>query len=272
MKLNMKGEWVEVAPMYETRTYISNSCCVLDGLIYVCGGFDVRGNNQRRRNDRLRCVERYDPKLNKWEIISNMNQMRSDCAAVSAGGKIYVSGGFNGLEVQNSVEVFTPQTNTWIEISIMPSPRSGHCMVLYNPHTLLVIGGFDGQDRMNTVFCWRLGHHMWELWPPMKAKRSNFAACMHNGELIVAGGYSAQKTIAGVEKFSGYEWSKLPDLPTNRSAMRIMVLPDFRDFALTKIGSAEEQKKWKEDDQRAMVESGSGHLRRRGEDEPRIVI
>ncbi|PIO52720.1 hypothetical protein TELCIR_25972, partial [Teladorsagia circumcincta] len=31
----------------------------------------------------------------------SMIQMRSDAAAVSAGGKLYVSGGFNGTEVLN---------------------------------------------------------------------------------------------------------------------------------------------------------------------------
>ncbi|KJH43182.1 kelch repeat protein [Dictyocaulus viviparus] len=267
MKLNMKGEWIEVAPMFETRTYISNSCCVLDGMIYVCGGFDVRGVHQRRRNDRLRCVERYDPKLNKWEIITNMNHMRSDCAAVSAGGRLYVSGGFSGLEVQNSVEVYTPLTNTWIEVASMPGPRSGHCMVLYDPHTLFVIGGFDGQERMNTVLSWKIGHLTWGNGPSMKTSRSNFAACMHNGELIVAGGYSSQKTIAGAEKYDGKQWSSLPDLPTNRSAMKIMKLSDFRDFALTKIGTKEEQKKWKEEERKTNVENTRGAIRSRSEGE-----
>ncbi|PIO68934.1 kelch repeat protein [Teladorsagia circumcincta] len=97
-----------LAQVHHGRTYISNSCCVLDGLIYVCGGFDVRGIHQRRRNDRLRCVERYDPKTNKWERIPSMIQMRSDAAAVSAGGKLYVSGGFNGTEIYYHVLTYDP--------------------------------------------------------------------------------------------------------------------------------------------------------------------
>ncbi|KAK5976279.1 BACK domain-containing protein [Trichostrongylus colubriformis] len=268
MKMNMRGEWKEVAPMFETRTYISNSCCVLDGMIYVCGGFDVRGIHQRRRNDRLRCVERYDPKTNKWERIPSMIQMRSDAAAVSAGGKVYVSGGFNGTEVLTSVEVYTPGTNTWIEVSNMPAPRSGHCMLLYNPHTLIVLGGFNGQDRVNTVFTWTIGHLSWTENPAMKSNRSNFAACLLKEDLIVAGGYSASKTISGVEKFDGKQWTDLPDLPANRSAMKILILPDFRDFALSKLGTDEDQKKWMEEDTRAVIEKSISTQRIRNEGEP----
>ncbi|VDO72304.1 unnamed protein product [Heligmosomoides polygyrus] len=104
-----------------------NSCCVLDGMIYVCGGivFDVLSAT----TPRLTMV--YLEKLINYLFPNrNMIQMRSDAAAVSAGGKIYVSGGFNGTEVLTSVEVYTPATNTWIEISNMP-----RCLNLFQIRT-----------------------------------------------------------------------------------------------------------------------------------------
>ncbi|VDO39261.1 unnamed protein product [Haemonchus placei] len=217
MKMNMRGEWMEVAPMFETRSMI---------------------------------------------------QMRSDAAAVGAGGKLYVSGGFNGTEVLTSVEVYTPATNTWVEVSNMPAPRSGHCMVLYNPYTLIVLGGFNGQDRVNTVFTWTIGHLSWTERPSMKSSRSNFASCLLKDDLFVAGGYSASKTISGVEKFDGKQWIEMPDLPATRSAMRMLILPNFRDLALSKLGSAEEQKKWVDEDRRAANERSMSAQRIRNEGEP----
>ncbi|CAJ0591138.1 unnamed protein product [Cylicocyclus nassatus] len=270
MKMNMFGEWTEVAPMYETRTYISNSCCVMDGMIYVCGGFDVRSMSHRRRHDRLKCVERYDPALNRWERIPDMNQMRSDAAAASAGGKLYVSGGFNGNEVLQTVEVYSLATNAWTEIASLPSPRSGHCMLLFDPYTMIVLGGFNGDDRLTSVCTWKIGHLSWsEDAPPMKNKRSNFSACFFDGKLVVAGGYSVSSTIAGVEKFDGEEWSDMPDLPTNRSAMKIIVLPDFRDFAMTKLGTDETRKKWLEQERGITLEKSGALQRHRNGDEQR---
>ncbi|KAL6740987.1 hypothetical protein Aduo_014286 [Ancylostoma duodenale] len=268
MKMNMIGEWTEVAPMFETRTYISNSCCVMEGMIYVCGGFDVRSMSHRRRHDRLKCVERYDPSLNRWERIPDMNQMRSDAAAASAGGKLYVSGGFNGNEVLHTVEVYSLATNSWIEVASLPSPRSGHCMLLYNPYTMIVLGGFNGDDRLTSVCTWKIGHLSWsEDEPPMRSKRSNFSACFFDDKLVVAGGYSVSSTIAGVEQFDGTEWSDMPDLPTNRSAMKIIVLPDFRDSAMSKLGDEEKRKKWLEQEKRITIEKSGASQRNRNIDE-----
>ncbi|KAK6011615.1 kelch repeat protein [Ostertagia ostertagi] len=102
----------------------------------------------------------------------------------------------------------------------------------------------------------------------MKSNRSNFAACSLKEDLIVAGGYSASKTISGVEKFDGKQWTDLPDLPANRSAMRILILPDFRDFALSKLGSDEDQKKWREEEARAVIDKSMSTQRIRNEGEP----
>lgn len=55
-------------------------------------------------------------------------------------------------------------------------------------------------------------------------------------------------------RFDGTEWSDMPDLPTNRSAMKIMVLPDFRDFAMSKLGNDETRKKWLEQEKRITIE------------------
>uniref|UniRef100_A0A1I7XV23 BACK domain-containing protein n=1 Tax=Heterorhabditis bacteriophora TaxID=37862 RepID=A0A1I7XV23_HETBA len=171
MKLTKEMKWIEVAPMYEQRyvsflffllflhlipdiyhnikifyfsCYISNSCCVLDGKIYVCGGTD--GRVQRR--ERLRCAERYDPVLNRWEKIASMRHMRSDAAATGAAGRLYVAGGFNGTEVMASVEMYIPHSDVWTDITAMPGPRSGKDIVVAcgyaNNSTMANTERFDG--------------------------------------------------------------------------------------------------------------------------------
>jgi len=59
--------------MSRARCYVS--VVLLDGYIYALGGFDGY--------TRLSSVERYDPKLNQWEPVSDMNMVRSDAAAAS---------------------------------------------------------------------------------------------------------------------------------------------------------------------------------------------
>lgn len=53
--------------------------------------------------------------------------------------KIYITGGFDGMESLNSVEVYDPETNQWTLIARMRSYRSGCSCIAYNDH-IYVIG------------------------------------------------------------------------------------------------------------------------------------
>lgn len=39
----------------------------------------------------------YDPKMNQWKFVTDMNHARSDASATCFNGKIYIVGGFNGI-------------------------------------------------------------------------------------------------------------------------------------------------------------------------------
>lgn len=41
-------------------------------------------------------------------------------------GRVYVVGGFNGEFVLQSVEMYIPDSDLWIEIATMNTPRSGN--------------------------------------------------------------------------------------------------------------------------------------------------
>nr|XP_013804022.1 PREDICTED: kelch-like protein 18 [Apteryx mantelli mantelli] len=70
---------------------------VLDGQIYVCGGYD--GNSS------LNSVESYSPEANKWTVVTPMSSNRSAAGVTVFEGRIYVSGGHDGLQIFNSVSV-----------------------------------------------------------------------------------------------------------------------------------------------------------------------
>lgn len=64
-------QWVMVAPLLSPRS--GAGAGVLDGILYVCGGFD--GQHY------LNTVEKYDPLTNRWQVGPPMIQSR-DCVAV----------------------------------------------------------------------------------------------------------------------------------------------------------------------------------------------
>lgn len=82
-------------------------------------------------------------------MIPPMHQQRSDASAAALHDKIYIVGGFNGLEVLNSVEVFDVETNQWSNLNSMISPRSGVSLVAFRD-SLYAFGGFSGVMRLSS--------------------------------------------------------------------------------------------------------------------------
>lgn len=54
-----------------------------------------------------------------------MIQRRSDAGACALNGKMYVAGGYTGELVLQTVEIYNPENDTWVQIATMDSPRSG---------------------------------------------------------------------------------------------------------------------------------------------------
>ena len=114
--------------MRHPRNFVSLT--VLDGCIYAMGqspppsllSHVPGGRDAQFSMERLRSVEVYMPSTNQWFPAPSMTQQRSDAAAVTLGGKIYMVGGLSdGLDENSlpslvptsSVEKFNPATRRW---------------------------------------------------------------------------------------------------------------------------------------------------------------
>lgn len=60
-----------------------------------------------------------------------------------------MAGGFNGMEVLQSVERYCPISNCWEYVDPMRSPRSGVGIIAHENY-IYALGGFDGLDRLKT--------------------------------------------------------------------------------------------------------------------------
>jgi len=83
-----------------------------DGTVLVLGGLDGSSNNY------LATAELYNPATNTFTNVGSMQSARSLAAAVRmADGRVFVSGGVNAVGVANSVEIYTPSTQTFSTIA-----------------------------------------------------------------------------------------------------------------------------------------------------------
>lgn len=60
-----------------------------------------------------------------------------------------MAGGFNGMDVLQSVERYCPISNCWEYVDPMRSPRSGVGIIAHENY-IYALGGFDGVDRLKT--------------------------------------------------------------------------------------------------------------------------
>ncbi|MNR83062.1 N-acetylneuraminate epimerase [compost metagenome] len=75
---------------------------VLDGKLYVAGGYDSAGNA-------LDSVEAYDPKANRWDRVAPMLTPRAHLGLVGHAGRLYAIGGFDATSRPvRTVNVFRP--------------------------------------------------------------------------------------------------------------------------------------------------------------------
>ena len=207
------------------------SSALLSGSIYVVGG------KREKSALRERSAAKYDIKNDSWTPLPNMLEIVSDGAAVAFQDKIYVIGGFDGFMVHDCTQIFDPETGTWSYGPRMHASRAGVSAAVY-AGTIYVIGGFDGGERLRSVERLRpagpLGQPpFWEDVAPMNVRRSNLAATVMDGKLVVAGGYSADPAdlhqagvTAAFEAFdvrSG-EWTMLPNMPIRKSGLKSVVI------------------------------------------------
>ena len=117
---SLNGEWEPASSMLTSRDWVAAVNC--GGCVYAIGGVD--GNNQT-----LKTVEKFDPVVNKWCNVKEMNHARRDHAACVLRGKIYVVGGENDDGNVNAVECYDPVNDSWSIVDNVTHSVCGHALV-----------------------------------------------------------------------------------------------------------------------------------------------
>ena len=175
--------WKELTPMPSPR--VAPIAVVLDGEIYVIGGFDPY-----RYWSANPTVEIYNIATDTWRTGPKLPYGCSWAAGVVLNGKIYVLGGV-GYHYYNTTQIFDPSTNTW---SLGPSFKGGrylHATTTYNGKIYL-IGGDSWETGSATVYndiqVYDPKTNTWTSKTPMPTPYSGLSAIAYNGKIYVFGG------------------------------------------------------------------------------------
>ena len=158
-----------------------------------------------------------------WQTVGQMNEFRQSAAVCespyrSDGHSLFVTGGIgNGKVVSNSVESLNGYK--WEEINpSMEESLYGHCMVLLNPTTVMVIGGAS-LNFSSATYLFDTEHQKWRDGPTLNVARAHHGCgrIRKNGQghefaAIVVGGFNG-KPLDSIEILDGDKWIHGSGLP-----------------------------------------------------------
>ena len=178
------GQRSEMAPMIPARR--NPAAAVLGGKIFVAGGSPS--------NTVGTLVESFDAATNQWTAVTPMNTRRCYHGLVSAQGKLFAIGGFNGHDGRlSSVECFDPSTRVWSNIAALSTARYDLAVAVLGDK-LYAIGGLDSEyQRLSSVECLDLSvpNSQWTTVAPMTTPRYGMGAVGTGGKIYIAGGYGS---------------------------------------------------------------------------------
>ncbi|KAF1895617.1 hypothetical protein Lal_00041898 [Lupinus albus] len=159
----------------------SLSGAALHGKIYAVGG----GNGIECFSD----VEMFDFEIGQWILTRSMLDTRFAPAAVEFNGALYATGGydgndylkyalggFDGIEMVSSVDVFDPRLGAWIMGEPMNHAR-GYCAAAVVKESIYVFGGVKvGETIVDTVEKYKEGEGWHEILTSEAVKRCFLSA------------------------------------------------------------------------------------------------
>ena len=211
--------WRARTPMPEGGTH--NSIAVLEGKIYIAGGFAGRQHTLPTAS-----LHSYDPATDIWRKLASLSSPRASISLTAVGGKIHAFGGrLMGEESSLAIhEVYDPKTDKWTLAAPQPSARD-HAGVWAVDGKVYLFGGRTG-DSDSSVSLNEIYDPTTDKWATaarMPTGRSSSAYTEYRGLLFFMGG-ECKTTSAGRASFDENEaydpktnaWRTLGALPTGR--------------------------------------------------------
>jgi N-acetylneuraminic acid mutarotase len=180
--------WTTLASMPTARAGLA--AAQEGNVIYAIGGRQNTGGPCS--GSPVAAVEAYDIDTDTWTTVAPLPAPRSDLAAATIGGKIYVFGGCDAAgNFLNTVDVYDPITNVWSPAPAdMPTARAAMYAVAAKGGTVYVIGGWDGVNPgLSTNEAYKISSNTWTSGLlPMPTARAEASAVGHGGQIYIVGG------------------------------------------------------------------------------------
>lgn len=176
--------WTSLPDMPTARAGLASAR--VGDSIYAIGG---RTSTTPCSGGELATVERFDIATQTWTAVASLPSARSDLAAMTKGGKVYVFGGCAVGVFLADVDVYDPETDTWSTAPAnLPTPRASMYQVGKKGGTIYVIGGYAGGPPLGVNEAYKVSLDAWSTATAMITARAEMGVVSHGGRIYAVGG------------------------------------------------------------------------------------
>lgn len=170
---------------------------------------------------------RYDLSTQIWDVLSEKPTPVADVQSVQIGGKFYIPGGRKtDGNVIDTLEVYDPRDDSWMEVSSLPKPLSAYSIAA-SEGKMYLFGGWDGSQYVEDVYSYDPDADEWDKIDDLPSARGFSSAVVLGGKIYVLGGVdNVGEPLSNVEIFDPVEqgsgsspWGAGFQLPQGRYAM-----------------------------------------------------
>ena len=204
--------WQPAAPLPLARSEVA--AAVYGTGIVVVGGYVAGGTGNTARADL------YLPRQDRWRRLPDYPLPIDHAAAVGAGRRAYVVGGFG--KRGNQVRVgYALENGRWRRLPKLPAPRAASGAALIGSK-LYVVGGFAGEKLAQSMLVLDLRTRRWSA-VPGPTPRDHLGVTALAGRIYAVGGEKSEpgRELDLVESWAAGErrWTGLPPISAARGGV-----------------------------------------------------
>ncbi len=213
--------WSIEPPQAQSRWSHSTASLPGDRYVYAIGGYVSDSDSEYYDYRAVASAQRYDVCRQEWTSIADMVLPRISGTAVAVDDKIFLIGGYTidsiweWTNVTDSLIAYDPATDSWQELSPLPTPLAGVAAAAYG-NKIFVFGGGGYYLGTNTALVYDTETDDWQTIAPLPGPPRVFgSAAEYNGLIYVAGDYYGTRSTY-VYNPETNEWSETAELPVSR--------------------------------------------------------
>ncbi len=188
---------------------------VLNGKIYVIGGYDSEGRSTS-------IVEVYNPATDRWTTAQPVPVAVNHNSAAVAGGKLYSFGAAG-----STASVYNPGSDSWSLVASMALNHGGTPAVGVFEDKIYVAGGTHNDPQstrtLRELEVYDTVANTWTTRAPMNVARHHTGGAFLDGKFYVVAGRGGNGSSTALEVYdpATNSWSARAPLPTGRSGVGV---------------------------------------------------